>query len=575
MLKKLVTVLITLNLVFLHEDNTDHYHNESDNVDSGQEDNGSNLLPSISNTSSFTSELDLSSQPNVNADNSANMILNDSDLQLNEYQQGNVMQFQQGDDLQYQQGNVMQYQQGDDLQYQQGDDLQYEQGNVMQYQQGDDLQYQQGDLMQYQQGDEMQYQNGSNIQYQQGSLELEGNTQTQLEGEVVSQSQQVYQSQPVITQQLISKPIITQQLISQPIVKRTVVQQPIITKRIIQRKLIQQNQDLPATEENRNINENVTINVPANKVVNNLNVQPMLQTVQQNINLQRQPSQTVTHRPIVNQTQVNTEQNPRVFTAPAQTITSYQTVYPINQVQKENVRLVQQEAQIRNLPTQTLKEILNQGQSEKVYNAQGNEIHIQPVLSTIVQNTNANVELVRQPTQYVNRNAITNAPQVENKLIKQVVQQPGQVTIAQPIIQNVVRNNTTHVVHNPVLNAVQSTRQVPIPTPVLHQVEVVRRVPYKVVLPKPKPIVNNNDIHVKIKRKNQRKVFPVVEEEKVRYRRNYERDVDNNGFYTPGVDSHNNERTNLSEYLSHRNVLASAVKENKQSCCNQGKGNCC
>ena len=74
MLKKLVTVLITLNLVFLHEDNTDHYHNESDNVYSGQENNGSNLLPSISNTSSFTSELDLSSQPNVNADNSANIL---------------------------------------------------------------------------------------------------------------------------------------------------------------------------------------------------------------------------------------------------------------------------------------------------------------------------------------------------------------------------------------------------------------------------------------------------------------------------------------------------------------------
>jgi hypothetical protein len=382
----------------------------------------------------------------------------------------------------------------------------------------------------------------SQIQHQEIQNEIQNNMQQQSEQDLERQSETGYlngemqlsgeiQNQQIVGQQTFVKSMMTQQLVSQPLLRRRIIEQPLIKKRIIQRKLISQNETLPAVEKENTINENFSINIPANKETINTNIQPMLHTINQNLNLQRLPSKQINQKPIVLPVQIKNEQNERVWTAPVQQISHHSTLIPINTIHKENVKLAQQPDDCQTAPTQNLEPIVKETQIQKEFSAPGNAYQVQPILYTQVQQNHTHLQIEREPTKYVNREAITNAPHIENKIINQVVHQPGQLTIQQPIIQNNVRNQATHVVHNPVINHVDQVSHMAIPVPVLKHEEVVKKIPYKVVLPKPKPIQNDQNIHIKIKRKQRRAPQVVEKQQNVRYRRNFERQLDNNGFF--------------------------------------------
>lgn len=355
-------------------------------------------------------------------------------------------------------------------------------------------------------------------------------------------SQRVYESKPVITQRLISQPIITQKLISQPIIKRRIVQQPVIKKRIIQKKLINQTKNVPAVVTNRQIRRNVMINVPGNTITNNTVVQPSLHTRTENVNFVRTPTQTIRHRPIVRAVQTKTENRQRTFTAPAQTITHHTRVLPINNIVRENVRLNQLPAQYSTMPAQRLAPRVNQTQRVQNFQAPGNEIHSHTTVQPTLQRNQATLQVVRQPTQYRTNQVITRAPQVQNRVSQQVVQRPGHVTVNQPIVQNHIQQRRTNIVTTPVMRQRVTRRVLPIPTPVVKEVQIVKKIPYVVKLPKAKPIENTQNINVYVKKRKNRKARVVYREpeQRVRYRKNYEREVSNDGFYHP----ENNDREN-------------------------------
>ena len=557
MIKKILTITLTISLVFLNDYNLKTTEGELLNLaaqnsnndlalsnSENQESQNVNLLNFNSSKleQSFTNNLNLASQNN----------------NMNQGQNGGSYQVQNEGSYQGQNQN------GGSYQGQNGGSYQVQNGGSYQ------VQGQNGGSYQVQNGGSYQGQNEGQVQLQRGSQTISG--------------QQVYQSEPVVTQRLISQPVITQRLISQPIIRRRIISQPIIKKRVIQRKLIQKTENVPATIENKTIRQNVRINIPANKIINNTRIQPQQHTITEKVNLVRQPSKTITHRPIMQKTEVKTQQSEKVVKAPAQQKHYYTSVLPINTIQRQSIRLQQQEPQYQNSPTKMLKPIIKETQRQKTYKIQGNEIHIQPIIKRVIQKENTKVELVREPTQYKNRQAIVNNPQVQNSIVNRVVQQPGQVNITQPIVQNYVRNNNVNYVQKPLLRRVVRTRTVAVPTPVLKHEEVVKRIPYTVVMPKAKPITNNTHVHVSFKnsKRRRRPVLVSSPQQDVRYRRNYQRDLTNNGF---GGDSVNYDRANLSGYHSYKDALAGYGTSNGQihqaqrsqqgGCCVNGAGSCC
>ena len=112
---------------------------------------------------------------------------------------------------------------------------------------------------------------------------------------IVTQTQRI-ENKPVITRKIISQPVVTKTIVSQPIIRQRIVQTPVKRRKVVKRPVYTQRITKKPIVDNQTETKNVDVKVPGQVTIRERTVQPIRETIQQVVNVNRGEAKTINHK---------------------------------------------------------------------------------------------------------------------------------------------------------------------------------------------------------------------------------------------------------------------------------------